>query len=128
MQHFSINSRSSTKNGHAQCLKTKVCRTDLFLPLILTRSQCHTAAAEGAKLSTIAMGRACVVGAGGAVGAPPGDAPAGGAPAGGAPAGGAPARGTAGGAGWTGGAACSGGKGWAANMPNAPNRGKARRS
>ena len=50
------------------------------------------------------MGHACVVGAGGAVCAPPGDAPAGGAPAN---------------AGWTGGAACSGGKGWAANMPNA---------
>ena len=59
------------------------------------------------------MGHACVVGAGGAVCSPPGDAPAGGAPAS---------------AGWTGGAACSGGKGWAANMPNAPNRGKAKRS
>ena len=62
------------------------------------------------------MGRACVVGAGGAVGAPAGGAPAVGAPAGGAPAGGAPA----------GGAACSGGKGWAANMPNDPSRGKAK--
>ena len=57
------------------------------------------------------MGHACVVGAGGAVCAPPGDASAGGAPAGGAPAGG-----TTGGAGWTGGTACSGGKVWAARV------------
>ena len=31
----------------------KRCRTELLSHVILTRSQCHTAAAEGAKLSTI---------------------------------------------------------------------------
>ena len=40
-------------NSHARRLNKKVCRTDLLSHVILTRSQCHTAAVEGAKLSTI---------------------------------------------------------------------------
>ena len=34
-------------------LKKTLCRTELLLHVFLKRSQCHTAAAEGAKLSTI---------------------------------------------------------------------------
>ena len=45
--------KSSTTNCPAQRLKKTLCRTDLLSHVILTRSQCHTAAAEGAKLSTI---------------------------------------------------------------------------
>ena len=39
--------------GKAQSLKKTLCRTALLSHVILTRSQCHTAAAEGAQLSTI---------------------------------------------------------------------------
>ena len=42
----------------AQRLKETLCRTELLSHVILTRSLCHTAAAEGAKLSTMRRGRA----------------------------------------------------------------------
>ena len=45
--------KSSKTNCPAQRLKKTLCRTELLSHVILTRSQCHTAAAEGAKLSTI---------------------------------------------------------------------------
>ena len=38
---------------HAQRLKKEVCRTEFLSHVILTAWQCYTAAAEGAKLSTI---------------------------------------------------------------------------
>ncbi len=45
--------KSSKTNCPAQRLKETLCRTELLSHIILTRSQCLTAAAEGAKLSTI---------------------------------------------------------------------------
>ena len=44
---------STTVAGKAQRLKKTLCRTALLSHVILTRSQCHAAAAEGAQLSTI---------------------------------------------------------------------------
>ena len=41
------------RSRQAQRFKKTLCRTELLSHVILTRSQCHTAAAEGAKLSTI---------------------------------------------------------------------------
>ena len=41
------------RSRQAQRLKKTLCRTTVLSHVILTRSQCHTAAAKGAKLSTI---------------------------------------------------------------------------
>ena len=53
-------SKKKHKNKSAQrlpspTLEKTICRTEFLSHVFLTRWQCHTAAAEGAKLSTIAL-------------------------------------------------------------------------